>query len=35
VQVKKKDRDEQYAKAAEAATLRALFEAGGIVTIEQ
>jgi len=35
VQVKKKDREEQYLKAAEAATLRALFEAGGVVTIEQ
>lgn len=35
VQLKKKDRDEQYVKAAEAATLKALFEAGGVVTIEQ
>ena len=35
VQVKRKEREEQYLKAAEDATLRALFEAGGIVTVEQ
>lgn len=35
VQLRKKERDEQYLKAVEAATLRALFEAGGLVTIEQ
>ncbi|MFH1125532.1 MAG: hypothetical protein V1703_00260 [Candidatus Altiarchaeota archaeon] len=35
VQLRKKDRDEQYLKAAEAATLKALFEAGGVMTIEQ
>lgn len=35
VQLKKKERDEHYLKCAEAATLKALFEAGGVVTIEQ
>ena len=35
IRLKKKDREEQYLKAAEAATLKALFESGGVVTLEQ
>ncbi|MDD5111938.1 MAG: hypothetical protein PHG85_05290 [Candidatus Altiarchaeota archaeon] len=35
VQLKKRESDEHYAKAAEAATLKALFDAGGVVSLEQ